>query len=448
MRLAVRLSVTARITLLALGLALVSSVVLIGVIWRQAHVDALSLVERETTERAQALAAVWGRGGSGAVVDAINHARVPGDRSLMLAVLDGSGRRLVGFAPSQVGVPLRDTPFAVADVDGSASTREAGYTLHRAGDGWLLVGRSLDVFKAEQGAVERALGLALLVSLALGLGAGVVVARYVAHRLDAIAGVIDAAAAGNLSLRVAAPTGGDAFDRLAERLNTMLARTERLMGELRVVTDSLAHDLRSPLARLRTRAEQAVTVADPAAREAALGGLLAETDLVMRMLTTVIEISRSEATTRDRFTRVVPAELIEGVAELYGPVVEEAGLAFHVEVADRVPAMPLHRELLSQAVANLLDNALRHGVGGGEVTLRLVRLAQGVAVSVEDRGPGIAAADRAQALKRFGRLDTARSTPGAGLGMALVEAVARLHGGRFELADNAPGLVARLVLPG
>ncbi len=274
------------------------------------------------------------------------------------------------------------------------------------------------------------------------------VARYVAHRRDRIADVIDAAAAGDLSLRVDVPAKGDAFDRLAERLNAMLARTERLMGELRVVTDSLAHDLRSPLARLRARVEQAVTVADPVVREAAMGGLLVEADLVMRMLTTVIEISRSEAGSRDRFTSVRPAELIDEIAELYGPVVEEAGLRFAVEVDERIAPMPLHRELLSQAVANLLENALRHGVSGGEITLRLARANGDVAIAVEDRGPGIAEADRPRALKRFGRLDSARSTPGAGLGMTLVDAVARLHGGRVELADNAPGLIARIALPG
>jgi signal transduction histidine kinase len=266
-----------------------------------------------------------------------------------------------------------------------------------------------------------------------------VVARYVARRLVAIARVIDAAGEGDLSRRVPMITdSNDAFDRLAARLNAMLARIEGLMTELRVVTDSLAHDLRSPLARLRTKTEQAVLIADPAGREAALGGLLVETDLVMRMLTTVIEISRAEAASRDRFTLVPPAAVIAVVAELYEPVVEEAGLAFRVETDTALPPMPVHRELLSQAIANLIDNAVR---------LTLARTETGVSITVADRGPGIPAGDRAQALKRFGRLDSARSTPGAGLGMALIEAVARLHGGEFELGDNGPGLIARMVLP-
>ena len=297
--------------------------------------------------------------------------------------------------------------------------------------------------------MERALAVAVLVSLALGILGGLVVSRYVARRLVRIAGVVEAVEAGDLTPRV--PTldviRGDAFDRLAVRLNAMLDKVERLMTELRVVTDSLAHDLRSPLARLRTKTENAVLIADPQGREAALSGLLTETDLVMRMLTMVIEISRSGSVSRDRFIEVSPANLLEEIGELYAPVAEDAGLVFTIAIDDRPPPMKLHRELISQAITNLIDNALHHGATGGEVTLRLVQRADGLAIQVEDRGPGIAATDRAQALKRFGRLDSARSTPGAGLGMALIEAVARLHDGRFELDDNAPGLIARIVLP-
>jgi signal transduction histidine kinase len=216
---------------------------------------------------------------------------------------------------------------------------------------------------------------------------------------------------------------------------------------LRVVTDGLAHDLRSPLARLRTKTEQAVIAADPGQREAALGGLLVETDLVMRMLTMVIEITRAESVSRTRFTTVEPAELVEDIVDLYGPVVEDAGLAFLVAIEDRPPPISVHRELVTQAVTNLIDNALKYGASGGELTVRLVVESDEIAIRVEDRGSGIAMADRAEALRRFGRLDTARTKPGAGLGMALIEAVAKLHGGRIVLSDNAPGLVAGIVLP-
>ncbi|WP_267395914.1 MULTISPECIES: HAMP domain-containing sensor histidine kinase [unclassified Sphingomonas] len=443
-----RLSVTARIALLSIALALLSNLVLVGFVWQQTHVAALGTVRRETIETSDAMRAVFRTGGLRAVADAIGGARAPGDTSLLLAVVDGSGRRILGYGPMRLGVRLVPTTFRVDDLDNSSATSDVGYALHPIGRYWLLAGRSLDLVSAEQQAIERALALAVMFSLILGIGAGLVLARYVALRLDRIAAVVEAAGEGDLSRRV--PLGvaaGDAFDRLAARLNAMLEKLERLMVELRVVTDSLAHDLRSPLARLRTKTEQAVLIADPAARETALGGLLVETDLVMRMLTMVIEISRSEAISRDRFSAVSPARLVEEIAELYEPVAEDAGLAFIVAIDDRPPAMPLHRELLSQAITNLIDNALKHGASGGSVTLRLAHVVEGIIIQVEDRGQGIAEEDRAQAIKRFGRLDAARSTPGAGLGMALIEAVARLHGGRFELDDNHPGLIARIVLP-
>ena len=445
-----RLSVTARIALLSIALALASNLFLVAAVWRQTRSDALDAVRRETAEQADALVAVWRSDGAGALVDAIAHAAAPGDRSQVLAVLDARGRPIVGSVPQPLAVELRPTAFRIAPLGRALTARDVAYVLRPVGDRWLLAGRGLDLLAAEERALGRALGIAALLSLGLGVAAGLVLARYVGRRLDRIATVIDAAGEGDLSRRVgneaADAAGADAFDRLAGRLDAMLGKIERLMGELRVVTDSLAHDLRSPLARLRSRAEQAV-LADPAARDAALGGLIVETDLVMGMLSTAIEISRSESVARDRLQPASPAALVEQLADLYAPVAEEAGLSFALALDADPPPMPLHRELLSQAVANLIDNALKHAAAGGTLTLRLSAGADGVAIAVEDRGPGIAAADRAQAVKRFGRLDTARSVPGAGLGMALVEAVARLHDGRLELADNAPGLVARIVLP-
>ncbi|MGR6328414.1 sensor histidine kinase [Sphingomonas sp. XXL09] len=443
-----RLSVTARIALLSIALAVVSNLVLVGFVWKQTHDAAIGTVRRETIEKSDAMRALYRTGGMDAVREAIGDGRAPGDTSLLLAVFDARSRRVFGYGPARLPVPLTAATFRVADLDGSDATSDVGYALHRIGDDWLIVGRSLDLVQAEQHAIERALAVAILLSLLLGIGAGLVLAQYVGRRLGRIAAVIEAAGEGDLSRRVPVGGGhGDGFDRLAEQLNRMLQKLERVMVELRVVTDSMAHDLRSPLARLRTKTEQAVLIADPAQREAALGGLLVETDLVMRMLTMVIEISRSESVSRDRFTLVEPLELIEEIADLYGPVAEEAGWAFTVTIDAEPPAMPLHRELLSQAITNLIDNALKHAAAGRQLVLRLSGDATQIVIQVEDRGNGIAEQDRAQALKRFGRLDAARTTPGAGLGMALIEAVARLHNGRFELADNAPGLIARIVLP-
>ena len=277
---------------------------------------------------------------------------------------------------------------------------------------------------------------------------GLVLTRYVGRRLNAIADAVQGVSAGDLSRRVALIADGrDAFDRLALQLNRMLGKIERLMTELRVMTDSLAHDLRSPIARLRSKAEAAVLQGDGAGREAALGGLLAETDQVMRMLSMLLEIGRSESVQPDRFVTIHPERLLEEIADLYAPVVEDAGLGFPVDITPCGRAIALHRELLSQSIANLIDNALHHAGGGGEVALSFACAGGEARFEVSDRGPGIATVDRPQALKRFGRLDDARSTPGAGLGLALVEAVARLHGGRLALEDNEPGLIAAIVLP-
>lgn len=422
---------------------------LVGFVWKHTRDVAIAATRREMVEQSDAMLVIWRTRGEAALTEMVDD-RPPGDPSLVIAILDPAGRRRVGYAPDRTIVPIVGTPFRVAKLAGHGTWAEhdTGYVLTRVGGGWLLVGRNLDVIEAEQHAIERALALAVTLSLALGIGGGLFLARYVGARLDRIARVVEAAGEGDLSRRVPTMAGrADAFDRLAARLNAMLSKIERLMGELRIVTDSLAHDLRSPLARLRTKTEQAVMVADPAGRDAALGGLLVETDLVMRMLTMVIEITRAESVPRTRFTTVDPAALVEEIADLYEPVAEDAGLAFRAAIDDRPPPMPMHRELVSQAITNLIDNALKYGASGGEVTLRLLAVADGIAIRVEDRGPGIAAADRAEALRRFGRLDVARTKPGAGLGMALIEAVARLHGGRVDLADNAPGLVAGIVLP-
>ncbi len=443
-----RLSVTARIALLSIVLALISNLVLVGFVWKQTDAAVIGTIRRDTVEQSDAMRAVYRAGGLPALVDAMDDARTAGDDAVLFAVLDERGRRIGGAAPSRFTVPLVATAFRTTDGDAADASEAIGYTLQPIGTRWLLIGRRLDLVETERRAIEGALAVAVLLSLMLGVAAGLVIARYVGVRLNRIAAVVAAAGEGDLSRRVpVAPTRRDAFDRLADQLNLMLGRLERLMTELRLVTDSLAHDLRSPLTRLRTKTEQAVLIADPAAREAALGGLLVETDLVMRMLTMVIDISRSESVSRERFILVEPGELVEEIAELYGPVAEEAGLDFVVAIDAGVPPMLVHRELLSQAITNLIDNALKHGAGGGVLTLRLLATPQAILVQVEDHGTGIAEGDRAQALRRFGRLDAARTTPGAGLGMALIEAVARLHNGRFELDDNRPGLIARIVLP-
>ena len=445
-----RLSVSARLALLAIIVSLVSSLVPIAVIRQQVASDALVSLQRETGEQAATYRAVARAGGVAALRRETRAQANSDDSALIVGLYDRNGRLLSGAGPAVLAV----TPRTAAGVrietigtDGQWDDDEAAFVVQRFGSDWLVTGRLLDDRERGERAIERALLLALGLSLVLGVIGGLIVTRYVTARLGRIADTADRVAAGELSRRVPVHGGSDTFDRLGSRVNAMLDRVERLMGELRLVTDSLGHDLRSPLARVRGRIEAAQTAATPEARETALLAAQAETDAVLRMLATLLEIGRSEAMPRDRLTPTDPAEILDELGELYGPVVEESGHDF-ILARDGAPLpLPLHRELLSQALINLLDNAIRHGGGAGAITLRLSEQGDGVAFAVEDRGPGIAAAHRDEALSRFGRLDPARSGPGAGLGLALVEAVARLHGGRVELDDNAPGLIARIVLP-
>jgi signal transduction histidine kinase len=443
-----RFSVTARIALLSIALALASNLAVLAFVRHQTRAAAMETLRRDTIARAEALAAA-AQGGEAAFREAVAEAADPADPSGAVAAYDAGGRRVAGVGPGLLAVRTTPTRFTVATLgDVGAWRGPSGYVLRPVGGEYLLVARHLATVDTQQRSLERALAVGMLVALLFGAAGGLIVSRYVAQRLSRISGVIEAVGEGDLTRRVPLEArGADAFDRHSTRLNRTLDKVEALMGELRLVTDGLAHDLRSPLARLRAKTEQAVLQPEGPGREAALGGLLAECDLIMRMLTTMIEISRAEQVSRDRFVLADPAALVAEIADLYEPLAEDAGFAFTLETEAAPVRLPLHRELLSQAVTNLVDNALKHGAAGGEVTIRLREFGGELAIEVADRGPGIAAEDRAVALRRFGRLDAARSTPGAGLGMALVEAVARLHGGRFELGDARPGLVARIVLP-
>ena len=447
-----RLSVTARIALLTIALALVTNLVLATFLWQQIHNDAVDAVRRDTNEQSDAFVSVYRSGGLPALEQAIRDASRSPDSSLIALVVDGAGRKRSGIGPDRLS-PAVAAPgaFRVRSLGTTEpwAAREAGYIVRRVGDDRLVSGHLMDDWQQEQRGIERALLLATILSLMLGVVGGLVVARYVGRRLNSIAAVIEGVGQGDLSRRVGSVAGGgDAFDRLSIRLDAMLDKVERLMGELRIVTDSLAHDLRSPIARLRAKTETAILVTDPVQRDAALSGLLVETDLVMRMLSTLLEITRSQSVSRDRFTDIDPAALVEEIAELYEPVADDAGISFTAMIEAHPPHIVMHRELMTQAITNLIDNALRHAGAGGQITLRLKGSAGSIRLQVEDRGPGIAEQDREQALSRFGRLDSARTIPGAGLGLSLVAAVARLHGGRLELGDNAPGLIAAIVLPG
>jgi signal transduction histidine kinase len=221
-----------------------------------------------------------------------------------------------------------------------------------------------------------------------------------------------------------------------------------LVGELRLVTDGLAHDLRSPVTRLRSALERAAAEAHEPAVLAALERAGAEAESLMSMLTTALQISRAEAGIgRDRFEATDIGGLIDELVELYGPLAEEHGFELVAE-APKGLFRELHRELVGQALGNMIDNAIKYATGGNRILLFARPHRSGLSIGVCDNGPGIPVERHEDARRRFGRLDPARGTAGSGLGLALIEAVARLHGGHMQLLPAEPGLCVSIDLPG
>ncbi len=249
---------------------------------------------------------------------------------------------------------------------------------------------------------------------------------------------------------------GDELDRLAQSLNLMLGRIEQLMAGMREVSDNIAHDLKTPLNRLRNRVEEALREPpDETSYRNALERTIEEADGLIKTFNALLSIARLEAGAGgDNRDRLDLAALVCDVAELYEPVAEERGIGLLAEVAEPVPVRG-DRQLLGQAIANLIDNALKYGVVGpsqvnGHAPEVVVQASSrdGVAeIAVSDRGPGVPESERERVLDRFVRLEASRSEPGSGLGLSLVAAVARLHGGDLRLEDNAPGLRVVLSIP-
>jgi signal transduction histidine kinase len=331
----------------------------------------------------------------------------------------------------------------------------------------LLIGRDLEERRRLFGIVAKAAQWSVLIVIALGLGGGIFVARRVLRRIDAMTGTTQRIMAGDLSGRLPVGRSGDELDRLAENLNAMLERIEALMVGLKEVSDNIAHDLKTPLTRLRNRAEEALAKAgNEADYRAALERTLEESDGLIRTFNALLMIARAESgQARGNMDDFDAADVAKGIHELYEPLAEDNGLTLHVATD---PA-PLHgnRELISQALANLVENAIKYGQPapplrplGAETTstepgasrakdilIEARRDGDRVLLSVTDRGPGIPEADREHAVERFVRLEASRTQPGSGLGLSLASAVATLHGGALKLSDAQPGLRATLAIP-
>lgn len=304
----------------------------------------------------------------------------------------------------------------------------------------LLVGRDISDAEAYRDRIRTTLLWSGLVALGIGLLGGAVMSRNMLRRVEQVNRTAERVMAGDLSERVPRTGSNDEFDQLAANLNGMLDQIERLMSGMLEVTDNVAHDLKTPLARLRARLELALLgPRDGCAQGEAIRVAIEEADRLLATFNALLRIAEAEAGAGGRSgERLDLGEIVGAAVELYEPLAEESGIALRF---DSMPGTIIEgdRHLLSQAVANLLDNALKYGGGGGEITVTVGRRGAGALIEVADSGPGIPAADRESVFDRFVRLEPSRSTPGNGLGLSLVRAVARRHGGSVTLADAHPG---------
>ncbi|GJE43661.1 HAMP domain-containing sensor histidine kinase [Methylobacterium soli] len=381
--------------------------------------------------------------------------REPG-ASLYL-VTTAAGEHVVG----NVG----EVPARLLSAPGQAETvysrgGEAGGSEHRAlvriftlpGGFRLLVGRDVEERDRLRAVISRTFGSSLALVVILGVVGGWFVARRVLKRVDDMTETTRSIMAGDLDGRLTVSGNGDELDRLAQNLNAMLERIGELMRGMREVSDNIAHDLKTPLTRLRNRADEALRhSASPDALRAAMESVIEESDGLIRVFNALLMIARLEAGNAREIMGPFDAGRVAGeVGELYEALAEERGLRLEMETEPDLVIMG-NRELIGQALANLIDNAIKYGNADGapegRITLEARRVGGEVVLSVGDRGPGIPEEARGRVLDRFVRLEDARSRPGFGLGLSLVQAVVRLHQGTLALRDNAPGLRVVVTLP-
>lgn len=335
--------------------------------------------------------------------------------------------------------------------DGRRQFRAVARVLELPNGMRLLVGRDLGDPERYRAVVGRALFSSLAIMLLLGLVTWFLVGRRALLRLDMVARSTERIMAGDRRERLPVSGAGDEFDRLSVRLNAMLDRIALLDEGLKQVSDNIAHDLKTPLTRLRNKADQALaTAADLDGAREALADVITDTDQIIKTFNALLMISRVESgSAAAELSDLDLSSVVRDVADLYEPVAEEEGFAFSVSVEPDLPVRG-NRELLSQALSNLCDNALKYGRTGGRpprLDISAARTDGRALVSICDNGPGIAPDDRQRVLERFTRLEKSRTLPGNGLGLSLVRAVAQLHGGVLDFADNGPGLKASLALP-
>jgi signal transduction histidine kinase len=395
-------------------------------------------------------------GDRAALVRAVEARSRPGGPGLYY-LADASGTKLAGnlsrLPPEIVGSATGGVFRYAPDVHSGTEHLAVAIPVALGGGEELIVGRDVDEqrrFASEMGTVYF---LALGVLTLGGLLAGFAVSRVALKRIETINVAARSIMAGDMSRRIAVTGSGDEFDGLAANLNAMLERIDALMSGLREVSDNIAHDLKTPLSRLRNSAEAALRESGADAYREGLEHTIEKADELIKTFNSLLLVARLEAgALEENAERFDVGEAVRDVAELYEPVAEERGMGLAVNV-EAGPQLIGNRQLVVQAVANLIENAIKYSGkpgnagSGAAISIDQHDSADAIEIAVADNGPGIAPEDRERVLKRFVRLEKSRTEPGTGLGLSLVQAVARLHGGSVRLEDNRPGLRVVLVLP-
>jgi signal transduction histidine kinase len=363
-------------------------------------------------------------------------------RQRVAALFNADGSLVMGDPGLKPFEGWRVIPADQIHLDEPAEDRSETALIYgrKVGSQTLVVGLGLDVLEDVGEAMTRGVLSSLAIVVLLGSAGAAIIAWRFDRRLGRVQDALGAYASGELSRRLPVSRSGDEIDRMARGVNILLDRIAGLMETTRQVTADAAHDLKTPMTRLRHRLAEAEG-ASPAEVQEVIRAAAAEAEQIIGTFEALLRLSEIEAgARRARFDRVDLSDVLETVADAYGPDAEQ--VAQHRIETKIVPKLHVQgdRELLTQAFANLVENAIRHAGKGATIRVAVAANGAGIEAVVSDNGPGVPAADRERVLRRFGRLEASRSTPGTGLGLTLVNAIADLHQARLQLSDNGPGL--------
>lgn len=412
------------------------------------------LLDRQTEAAiradAQGLSERWEDGGTKALIAIIGE-RLAGnvDDDAIYLLADATHKLVTGNLDRWPATVQETGRFYELTVSRSGMRSLARVQAFDLPDGFhLVIGRDVVVRTQLRHLLTDALLWALVLVGGMATIGAILVRSLFRRTLANVSATTQAIAGGDFTQRVRLSGRGDEFDQLADVINDMLDRIGRLMEGVRQVSNAIAHDLRTPITRARTRLEDATLHAEtPVELRAAIERATADLDGIVGVFQALLRIAEIEAgSRRAAFARIDLAAPLAAVAELYEAVAEERGVTLSTTLPDHVMSFG-DAALIQQAVANLVDNAVKFSPSGGAASLSARLLGGGLEIAVTDHGPGIPTEDRQKATQRFYRGETARHTPGSGLGLALVQAVAQLHGGVLRLEDAEPGLRAVLALP-